>query len=122
MSSKDNREPVTDFRPEHVRICAGRDYAYRRSIVLYMMGKGEDGTWSHGLIARPQWSQKAAEPREMAPLCRLEMEEAQALMDDLWAAGLRPSEGTGSAGALAATQKHLDDMRRLVFEHLCGGR
>ena len=38
------------------------------------------------------------------------------LMDDLWQCGLRPSEGTGSAGALAATQKHLDDMRKLVFQ------
>lgn len=41
---------------------------------------------------------------------------AQQLIDALWRAGLRPSEGTGSAGALAATQKHLDDMRRLVFD------
>jgi len=40
---------------------------------------------------------------------------AQTLMDDLWHAGLRPSEGTGSAGALKATQNHLEDMRTLVF-------
>ncbi len=37
-------------------------------------------------------------------------------MDDLWAAGLRPTEGTGSAGALRAVERHLEDMRRLVFE------
>lgn len=37
--------------------------------------------------------------------------EAQHLMDRLWHCGLRPSEGTGSAGALAATQEHLKDMR-----------
>lgn len=41
--------------------------------------------------------------------------EAQALMDRLWSAGLRPSEGSGSAGALAATERHLADMRKLVF-------
>jgi hypothetical protein len=46
----------------------------------------------------------------------LPYETAQQLIDSLWDCGLRPSEGTGSAGALAATQKHLDDMRRLVFE------
>jgi hypothetical protein len=40
---------------------------------------------------------------------------AQLLMDDLWQAGIRPSEGTGSAGALAATQDHLKDIRRLLF-------
>lgn len=41
--------------------------------------------------------------------------EAQKLMDDLWNCGLRPSEGTGSAGSLAATERHLKDMRTLVF-------
>jgi hypothetical protein len=50
------------------------------------------------------------------PSFRLSHEDAQALMDELWNCGLRPTEGTGSAGALAATQKHLEDMRRLVFE------
>lgn len=50
------------------------------------------------------------------PSLTMEREEAQALMDSLWQCGLRPSEGTGSAGALAATQRHLEDMRKLVFE------
>lgn len=41
---------------------------------------------------------------------------AQFLMDRLWECGLRPTEGSGSAGSLAATQKHLEDMRALVFD------
>lgn len=45
----------------------------------------------------------------------LKNQAAQMLMDELWRCGLRPSEGTGSAGALAATQKHLDDMRCIAF-------
>jgi hypothetical protein len=49
------------------------------------------------------------------PTFSLDVDQAQTLMDDLWNCGLRPTEGTGSAGALAATQKHLEDMRRLVF-------
>lgn len=44
---------------------------------------------------------------------------AQQLMDNLWAAGLRPSDAKATPGALAATEKHLDDMRKLVFD---GGR
>lgn len=40
----------------------------------------------------------------------------QVLMDDLWACGVRPTEGAGSAGQLTATQRHLDDMRALVFK------
>lgn len=50
------------------------------------------------------------------PSFRMSAQQAQVLMDDLWACGLRPTEGKGSAGALAATQRHLEDMRRLVFE------
>lgn len=49
------------------------------------------------------------------PTFKLSYNQAQILMDDLWIAGLRPTEGAGSAGAMAATQKHLEDMRRLVF-------
>lgn len=49
------------------------------------------------------------------PTMNLHMEEAQQLMDELWRCGLRPTEGTGSAGAMAAVQAHLADMRKLVF-------
>ena len=52
---------------------------------------------------------------EVDPAVRLRVEEAQQLMDELWRAGVRPTEGAGSAGQMAATEKHLEDMRRLVF-------
>ena len=42
-------------------------------------------------------------------------EEAQQLTDALWEAGARPTNGAGSTGQLAATEYHLEDMRRLVF-------
>jgi hypothetical protein len=48
------------------------------------------------------------------PTVRLGQEGAQELMDELWRVGVRPSEGTGSAGSLAATERHLQDMRKLV--------
>lgn len=54
--------------------------------------------------------------RVLSPSFELRPEHAQELMDELWACGFRPTEGTGSAGALAATQRHLDDMRKLVFD------
>lgn len=50
------------------------------------------------------------------PTFTVSYDKAQILMDDLWVAGLRPTEGTGSAGALKATERHLEDMRRLVFD------
>lgn len=52
------------------------------------------------------------------PTLSLRSDEVQELMDNLWRIGFRPSEGTGSAGALAATQKHLEDMRKIAFDVL----
>lgn len=57
----------------------------------------------------------AEEGYQLEPTFRLEMAEAQLLIDDLWNAGLRPTEGHGSAGAFAAVKNHLEDMRALVF-------
>lgn len=56
---------------------------------------------------------------EMIPACvNLKPEHAQQLIDQLWDCGLRPTEGTGSAGQLAATQKHLADMKEIAFHAL----
>jgi len=49
------------------------------------------------------------------PSLSIEPEAAQMLIDALWDCGLRPSEGSGSAGSLAATQKHLKDMQSIAF-------
>lgn len=49
------------------------------------------------------------------PFLRLRIDDAQRLMDELWHCGLRPSEGTGSAGSLKATENHLADMKRIAF-------
>ena len=51
---------------------------------------------------------------ESTSLFSLTVENAQILMDNLWDCGLRPSEGSGSAGAMKATQNHLEDMRKLA--------
>ena len=49
------------------------------------------------------------------PFLRLQLTDAQRLMNELWDCGLRPSEGTGSAGSIKATEKHLTDMQRIAF-------
>lgn len=54
------------------------------------------------------------------PAMSLRPAEAQLLMDELWRAGLRPTEGTGSAGSLAATERHLADMRNIAMGLLKG--
>ena len=49
------------------------------------------------------------------PCIRLNQTAAQRLMDELWSCGVRPSEGTGSAGSLAATERHLQDMKTIAM-------
>lgn len=58
-----------------------------------------------------------AQPHAATPV-RLCDTEAQQLMDDLYRAGVRPSEGQGSAGQLSATQAHLADMRKIASHKL----
>ena len=66
---------------------------------------------SYYAAALPATMSQVAEGDRVAPFCMIDISAAQGLMDDLWRAGLRPSEGTGSAGALAATERHLADLR-----------
>lgn len=47
----------------------------------------------------------------------LEPQAAEQLMDELWACGIRPSNGEGSTGQLAAVNSHLYDMKKLVFDY-----
>lgn len=59
------------------------------------------------------------------PVFRLEPPAAQLLMDELWRAGIRPSEEsrhTAAEGALAATRTHLEDMRHIAFGGLKLGK
>ena len=50
------------------------------------------------------------------PSFMLDDQMAQQLMDDLWHCGLRPTDGAGTAGAMRAVERHLEDMRTLVFK------
>jgi hypothetical protein len=95
------------------RILAHRDPMMGDIIELRL---GVDTPQGSRYVARPVVMAKHEPGRPIAPMVSLDMGTAQMLMDELWRCGLRPTEGTGSAGALAATQAHLADMRRLCFE------
>ena len=58
--------------------------------------------------------EKIEEGMMLGPVLRIDDTAAQVLMDDLWQAGFRPTEGSGSAGSLRATERHLEDMRKIV--------
>ena len=70
------------------------------------------------LIAKPLEFTDYQPGSVVDPFIRLEIQTAQQLMDELWQCGLRPTEGTGSAGSLRATEKHLQDMRKIAFKKL----
>jgi len=59
-----------------------------------------------------------SDPTVASSCMTLNAESAQRLMDDLWNCGLRPSEGSGSAGAMKATQNHLADLKKILFHKL----
>jgi hypothetical protein len=50
----------------------------------------------------------------LKPFLELTNEQAQQLMDDLYFAGVRPSDLRDSSGELKATKYHLEDMRQLA--------
>jgi hypothetical protein len=53
----------------------------------------------------------------IGPSLSLPFDSAQKLMNALWEAGLRPKDGAGSLAHVEATKAHLEDLRKLVFEH-----
>ena len=88
---------------------------WSRTIGLFIMQERQDGRRMFPRVVK--WEElpedQMARPEDTL---RVSPTAAQEMMDGLWSCGIRPSEGTGSAGAMAATQKHLEDMRTLVFK------
>ena len=87
---------------------------YGRHIAIYMSSHTESG-WS---AAKTTVFEAVDEGEIREPWVRLSPHDAQTLMDELWRCGLRPTEGTGSAGSLAATERHLKDMQAIAFQLL----
>ncbi len=52
------------------------------------------------------------------PALHISYDDAQRMMDRLWDIGIRPTAGAGSAGMMAATERHLADMRKIAFDLL----
>lgn len=71
-------------------------------------------------VVEPMTLRKVEEndARPIEPTLTLHTDDAQQWMDELWRVGIRPTEGAGSVGQLAATQKHLEDMRSVAFNRL----
>lgn len=76
------------------------------------------GRLDGGAVIRPLLieAETVNEGVQYDPMLRLGPDEAQSLMDALWSANVRPSTGEGSTGQIAAIERHLEDMRSLVFK------
>ena len=94
---------------------AARRALFSNKIELSMVVAWSDGSLS---AAKHVEMVRADEGAIVDPFMVMPLETAQLLMDELWDCGLRPSEGTGSAGSLAATERHLKDMKTIAFHAL----
>lgn len=96
---------------------ARRDHMFGETIELFAWLE-RDGK-RRMVVAQPTVMMERKEEDagfESKPWAVFGRDSMQRLMDELWNVGLRPTEGTGSAGSLAATERHLTDMRALVFK------
>ena len=100
----------------HLQFRVERDVSFGPDTFhLYLFARYPDGR-----IAIPEASlsmrvmeRDAALPRS-EPILTTGQDALQTLMDELWHLGIRPTEGHGSTGQLAATEKHLDHTTRLL--------
>lgn len=83
---------------------------FKSSITVYLYEKLSGGKISYlsGFQFRDIEEGEAVDPSEVL---ELSYQTCQELMDSLWDCGLRPSEGSGSAGSLMATENHLKDLQ-----------
>jgi hypothetical protein len=93
--------------------------AYSNNIAIYFRVDARDGNAIHvptNITFETLTENEFFNRVNPRPFLELRAEAAQQLMDELWRAGLRPAGGEGSAGQLGATERHLADMRALVFK------
>lgn len=85
---------------------------FGRYIDVVIRAEAANGDVIHGL---PVQLATSHDSDLYEPAMRMSHQQGQQLMDQLWNCGLRPTEGSGSAGSLAATQAHLKDMQAIAF-------
>lgn len=85
---------------------------FRRVVELTAVTYCDDGERA---VMRPAVIERVGDGAIVQPTMRISPDAAQGLMDSLWQCGLHPTEGCGSAGSLAATERHLKDMTTIAM-------
>jgi hypothetical protein len=67
-------------------------------------------------VAKPLEFEPLSQGSFITPTLVISTEQTQELFNELWRIGYRPKDGTGNSGHIEAINRHLDDMRRLVFK------
>lgn len=88
---------------------------------LSLFGLGLDHTGQSVSIAKELTLEPRAEYESANRFAQLSMAAAKELMDDLWRAGVRPTDAVSGDATMQATKDHLADMRKLVAHYSkCG--
>lgn len=86
----------------------------RNCLDLYLARQHNQGA-EERLVAIPiAFTFVAIDAKANGPAISLSPDDGIALMDELWRAGVRPTE-IGGAGALKATERHLEDMQAIAI-------
>ena len=102
-----------------LEILCDRNPFIKRTIFLARYQDKSVGKWFLGKPIEFEEEDPLRDPyHSPEPTFELTDSNCQALMDAIWSVGFRPSEGTGSAGALAAVERHLKDMQEIAFGSL----
>jgi hypothetical protein len=84
------------------------------SVDLFLLARDQHGDISH--VAQPVVFEPNEETgRMLEPLVRLPEEAAKQLAEDLWDAGVRPSQAKSRQDEINALQAHIADLQKLVF-------
>jgi len=101
-----------------IRMIASRNTPFSKNIDISFAEFGKCGSVSRFAVATDITMTEVEDGAVTKPLISIKPQVAQELMDTLWQCGLRPSEGSGSAGSLSATERHLADMEKIAFHAL----
>lgn len=93
--------------------------SYRRKVAIYIgFFRGGDIKAHAKPIQFEELSPEEIGVMPEKPVAELRIEEAQQLADELWNAGIRPTQAKQSHGAFEAVGAHLNDMRAIVADKL----
>jgi len=109
-------------RSEKLLVRVDRDAFNFNGVSIYLAKRIVDCGVETVAIVQPMLMEVVKDPRDCGtrkpPAIEMTNEDAQRLMDELYNAGIRPTEGVGSPGQVKALQDHLADMRKIVFESI----